>query len=60
MTNKIVHHGSGGAFYGLGMIGSLVYFIQQSNTAGEIIMAFIKALVWPALLAYRLLGFLGM
>jgi hypothetical protein len=46
---------TGGAVYGLGFIGALIYFIQASNGFWEIILAFFQALVWPAYIVYKLL-----
>jgi len=48
-------HGGGG-IYGIGAIGSLVYYLQLADSFGEVLLAFLKALVWPALLVYRLFG----
>jgi hypothetical protein len=50
----------GGAVYGLGLIGAAVYFIQQATTFGLGVLGFLKAIVWPALVVYRLLEFLKM
>jgi hypothetical protein len=50
----------GGAVYGLGFLGALVYFVQQATTFGDGIVGIIKAIIWPALVVHRLLGFLGM
>lgn len=50
--------GSGGAVYGLGFIGALVYFIQHANSFWEGILGILKAIVWPAFLVYSLLDFL--
>lgn len=47
--------GAGGAYF-LAMIGAAVFYIQQSNTFWEGILALLKALVWPAFLIYHLLG----
>ena len=47
-----------GAVYGLGFIGALVYFIQNAHTFGEGLFGVLKAIVWPALAVYKLLGFL--
>lgn len=47
-------------FYGLGFIGAVVYFIQHAANFGEGVIGFLKALVWPAFLVYRLLEFLKM
>lgn len=44
---------SGGAVYGLGMIGALVYFAGTAESGQDYLMAFGKAMVWPALLVYR-------
>jgi len=49
-----------GAVYGLGLIGALVYYIQQANSLGEGLLGFLKALVWPALLIHKVLGLLKM
>lgn len=43
------------AVYGLGFIGSLIYFIQHAQTFWQGALAFVKALIWPALLIYHLL-----
>jgi hypothetical protein len=50
----------GGAVYGLGLIGALVYYIQHAASFGEGLLGILKALVWPALLIYKVLGFLKM
>ena len=48
--------GCGGAIYGLGFIGAAIYYIQQSNGFWEIVIAILKAIVWPAFLVYKLIG----
>ncbi len=47
-----------GAVYGLGLIGALVYYIQQADGFWAVIVAILKAFVWPAFLVYDLLKFL--
>jgi len=42
----------GGAIYGLGLIGALVWFWQQASGVGEHVIGVLKALVWPAFLIY--------
>jgi hypothetical protein len=42
----------GGAVYGLGLIGALVWFWQQASGFGAHIVGVLKALVWPAFLVY--------
>jgi uncharacterized membrane protein len=49
----------GGAVYGLGMIGALVYFLGTAETRWDYVLAFGKALVWPALLVHRAFRVLG-
>jgi len=54
-----VSSGGGGAVYGLGLIGALVFYIQQADGFGQVIIAILKALVWPAFLVYDLLKFIS-
>jgi hypothetical protein len=61
MSDKIKKmNGSSSAVYGLGLIGALVYFIQHATSFWAGVLGFLKALVWPALLIYKLLEFLKM
>jgi len=48
--------GGGNAVYGLGLIGALVYFVQQAHGFGDYVLAVLKALVWPAFLVYEAFG----
>lgn len=51
---KIIKKGTApGGFYLLTYIGALVYFLNQAEGAGEFLFAFLQALVWPAILIYR-------
>lgn len=50
---------SGGAVYGLGLIGAAVYFISQATTFWIGVLGFLKALVWPAILVFEALRALG-
>jgi hypothetical protein len=45
--------------YGLAFIGALVYYIQHATTFWLGVLGFLKAVVWPAVLVYKLLEFLG-
>ncbi len=51
------HHGgghhSGGQFYGLGVIGAAVYFVNQVSGFWSVVLAVLKAVVWPAFLVYK-------
>lgn len=49
---------AGGGIYGLAFLGALVYYIQHSATFWAGVLGVLKALIWPALIVYKLLGFL--
>ena len=49
-----------GGIYGLAFIGAAVYFIQNSTSFWGGVLGFLKALVWPAVLMYKLLEYLKM
>jgi hypothetical protein len=55
-----VYRNAGNAVYGLGLIGAAVYFIQHAASFWLGVLGFLKAIVWPALVVYQLLGFLKM
>jgi hypothetical protein len=44
--------GGGGAVYGLGLIGALIFYIQQADGFWGGVLGILKALVWPAFLVY--------
>jgi hypothetical protein len=46
---------AGGAVYGIGMIGALVYFLRSAEDGWDYVLAFPRAIFWPALLVYKLL-----
>jgi hypothetical protein len=48
-------HGSAGALYFVGFIGSLVYWMQAAIGFGAVVTGFLKAMVWPAYIVYKLL-----
>lgn len=50
--------GSGGAVYGLGIIGAAIYYINKGVTPQEKVIGFLKALVWPVFLVKEALEFL--
>ncbi len=51
----VVRAGGGSdAVYGIGMFGAWVYFIGRATTPRERILGFLKGLVWPAFLVYKL------
>ncbi|HSX02148.1 MAG TPA: hypothetical protein VLI05_02415 [Candidatus Saccharimonadia bacterium] len=52
--------GAGGAVYGLGLIGALVYYLGHASSFGMGLVGILKALVWPAFVVYQWLVFLKM
>ena len=49
----------GGAVYGLGFVGALVYFIQAATGFWTGVLGVLKAAVWPAVVVYKLLQLLA-
>jgi hypothetical protein len=49
----------GGAVYGLGLLGALVWFWRQADGVGAHVTSVLKAFVWPAVLVYRAFKALG-
>jgi len=56
----VINSGGGatGFVFFLAFLGALVYFIQNSEGFWGIVLAFFKAVVWPALVTYRALELL--
>jgi len=48
----------GDTVYSLGLVGALFYFIQNAHSFNEGVIGVLKAIVWPALVVFKLLGFL--
>jgi len=48
-------HGTSGALYFVGFIGSVVYWMQAAVGFGAVVTALLKSLVWPAYVVYKLL-----
>ncbi|MFA5084249.1 MAG: hypothetical protein WC475_02615 [Candidatus Paceibacterota bacterium] len=53
-----MHKGASGAIYGLGFVGAAVYFIGHAATFWLGVLGFLQAIVWPAILVYKMLEFL--
>jgi hypothetical protein len=51
--------GTGGAIYGMGFIGAAIFYIQHADGFWIGVLGILKAIVWPAFLVYKSLGFLG-
>ena len=51
---------AGGAVYGFGVVGALVYYLQHATTFMVGLLGIVKAIVWPAMLAYKVFTLLHM
>ena len=49
----------GGAIYGLGILGALIYYWQQADAFGEYLLALVQGLFWPAWMVYEVFRALG-
>jgi hypothetical protein len=59
--NQSAAKAGGSGIWFLGFVGALVYYLHvHSGTFWLVILAFIKAIFWPALVVYHLLQFLNM
>ena len=45
-----------GGLYFLGFLGSVIYYLQNANTFGQGVLAFLKAFVWPVFVVHKILG----
>jgi len=59
VKNKCHHHGSPDSIYGLGVVGSLFYFLQGASGFTAVMWAIGKAIFWPAILIFKLLSLLN-
>lgn len=48
-------HGTAGALYFVGFIGSLVYWWQAAGNFGAVVTGLLKSSVWPSYVVYKLL-----
>lgn len=53
-------NGGWGSIYGLGFIGAAVYYVQHATSFLNGLLGIVKALVWPAMLMYKVLEMLKM
>lgn len=49
------NHGTSGALYFVGFVGAVVYWMQAAVGFGAVVTGFLKAMVWPAYIVYKLL-----
>lgn len=52
--------GGGSAVYALGFIGAAVYYVSAATGFWMGVLGILKAIVWPAMLVYKVLSTLGM
>jgi len=60
------HHGGGGGnpagvcggAYGLAFVGAAVYFIQHAQSFWGGVLGFFEAVIWPAVVMYKVLELL--
>lgn len=57
-VNVKVQTGPSETVYGLGLIGAWVYYLSRAKTFEDGVKGFLKGLVWPAFLVYKLFEFL--
>ena len=55
-TRSAARCSGGGAVYGLGLIGAVVYYWQHAHGFLAHVWAIGEAILWPAFLVYHLLG----
>lgn len=60
MKEGIHGNETGSAFYFLGFIGALVYYITTAPSFWDGVIGFLKALIWPAVLVHGALVALGL
>ncbi len=55
-NRRVANNGGAGAVWFIGFIGAFVYYIHfHSGTFWLVVLAFLKALVWPAFVVYHVL-----
>lgn len=55
-SNAAGGNATGGAAYGLGFIGALVYYLDTATGFWDGVWGIVQALLWPAFLVYELLS----
>jgi hypothetical protein len=56
---KVVNQGPVSFVFFVAWVGALVYFVGQVDGFWNIILAFLKACVWPAIVMHRVLEILN-
>ncbi len=50
---------SSNTVYGMGFVGAVIYFISHATSFWMGVLGFLKAIVWPAILVYEVLNYIG-
>ena len=53
------HGGMGGGVYGVGAIGALIWVVRNADSVTGFLCGIVQAVFWPAVLVYKLFGFLA-
>jgi hypothetical protein len=55
-SNRVATNSGAGGLWFLGFVGALVYYLHfHSGTFWLVVLAFFKAVVWPAFVVYHVL-----
>ena len=58
---KVVYRGASSApLYGFGLIGAWVYYLVHAETFWMGVLGILKGIIWPAMLVYEAMKYLGM
>lgn len=59
--SKVIYKGGASeAVYGFGLIGAWVYYLTHATSIGMGILGLLKGIIWPAIMVYELMKYLGM
>ena len=50
---KVVNQGPSGYIFFVAWVGALFYFVSQVDGFWNIVLAFLKSFVWPAIVLFR-------
>ena len=54
--HQVTREATGGSFYFLGFVGAAVYYLLTATGFWMGVLGILKAIVWPAMLVFHLLG----
>jgi hypothetical protein len=50
---QTINHSGGGAVYGMGFLGAVIYYLQHADSIQSALFGFFKAIFWPAFFVYK-------